>query len=410
MRILIVEDSPTDADLLARALHDALTTEFTVELVECLHDALARLAGDDIGLIITDLNLPDSFGLVTFQRLTEIAGDIPIVILSGLEDLELAAESVRLGAQDYLVKGTVAVDSLSRIIRFAIERGKRIQAERERDQATHELQIARDIQRSLYPPHGLDLPGFKIAGAAYSADRACGDYHDFFPVSENRYAIVLGDVCGHGLSAALMMMQVRTCLRLLAKQGATPGEVLSGVHDAVLHDDDDQRRFASVFFGQLDLTTSTLTFASAGHRGYILKPDGSTEFLEPTGMVLGIVPDTPMPDVETVALQPGDLLFIPTDGFHETGDLNRQLFGEPRMLDTIHRCRLLEVADIIQNLHTEVRNYAGDAPQHDDSCSKDRLKRSDENELTINQTTRHSPADFHSSHGVTCSRQPGARC
>lgn len=366
MKILIVEDSPTDADLLLHSLREALATQFNAALAECLSDALALLATDDIGLIITDLNLPDSAGLATFQRLYEHADDIPIVILSGLEDLELAAESVRLGAQDYIVKGPAAVDSLGRIIRFAIERGRRVQAERERDQATHELQIAQDIQRSLYPRHGLNLPGCTIAGEAYSADRVCGDYYDFFPVSENCYAIALGDVCGHGLPAALMMMQVRTCLQLLAKQGADPGEVLSGVHEGTLHDDEEQRRFASLFFAQLNLTTRTLSFASAGHRGYLLKSDGSTEYLEPTGIVLGIMPDTDVPEVVTITLQPGELLFIPTDGFHETSDSNRRLFGESRMLDVVHKCRTLAPADIIQNLHAEVREFAGNAPLHDD--------------------------------------------
>ena len=276
IRILIVEDSPCDADILIHSLKDGLSTPFQCDHVELLEDALIRLQAPGIGLVITDLNLPDSSGLHTFQQLREVAGDTPIVILSGLEDVELATESVRRGAQDYVVKG-VTSELLSRIVRFAIERSLRIKAERERDHVTRELEIARQIQQSLYPAQGVSLPEFDIAGAVYSADHACGDYYDFFPLTAGKYAIALGDVCGHGLPAALMMLQVRACLRLLASQGSAPHNVLSGVNAATLHEDEDQRRFASLFYAELDPVNRTLTYASAGHVGFLLRPDGTTQ-------------------------------------------------------------------------------------------------------------------------------------
>jgi phosphoserine phosphatase RsbU/P len=366
LTILVVEDSPSDADLLMRALRGGFKDPFECILAATLDEAFSCLLNNTIGLVITDLNLPDSAGLITFQRLKDRADGIPIVILSGLEDVKLATESVRMGAQDYVVKGATDDDTLGRIVRFAIERSRRILAERERDQATRELELAREIQQSFLPSRSLALPGFDIAGAAHSVDRACGDYYDFFPSPNDRFCIALGDVCGHGMPAALTMLQVRACLRLLTKQGAEPGAVMSGLNEGIMHDNEDRRRFVSLFYAQLEPQSRTLAFASAGQPGYLLRSDGSTQNLQATGMVLGIVPGVAPPDVETLALETGDLLFIPTDGFHEAMDGNRQLFGESRMLEIIRNSADQSAAEIIRTLSTAVTEYAGESPQHDD--------------------------------------------
>ena len=375
LKIMIVEDSPTDARLLVRSLRNGLATPFEFDLVDNLADAVTRLTqtalsgAGRIGLVITDLNLPDSSGLATFQTLNRHAGEIPIVISSGQDGVELALESVRMGAQDYVVKGASTPETLGRIVRFAIERSRRLEAERERDLANRELEIAHSIQHSLYPSGRFDVPGCDIAGAAFSAAKACGDYYDFLPIPENRYGIAVGDVCGHGLPAALMMLQVRTCLRLLAKQGASSAAVITGVNEAVLHDDPNQRRFTSLFFARFDPAKRELEFASGGHRGYLLKSDGSTQNLDSTVTLVGVLPDIGVPKVTIIQLQPGDIFFVPTDGFHEAANSDRELFGEARMLATIHECRTEPAARIIQHLHSQTRGFTGPVTQQDDMAA-----------------------------------------
>lgn len=364
LQILVVEDSPTDADLLIRALRDDLSTPFDTVLAESVDQAVAQV-DDAIGLIVTDLNLPDSSGMQTFHRLRECSGDIPIVILSGLEDVELATELVRIGAQDYVVKGAAA-ESLGRVVRFAIERGRRIRAERERDQATRDLQIARDIQLSLYPSQGIDLPGIEIAGAVFSAEQACGDYYDFFAIPDGRYGITLGDVCGHGLPAALTMLQLRACLRLLAKQGKSPGEVIDGVHKGILHENTDQRRFASLFYATLDPATGVVDYASGGHAGWVLRSDGTSEQLDPTAMVLGLIEDIGQSADGRIQLNPGDVLVLVTDGFQETMSPERTLFGDQRLLTALRAPDHHSSAERIGNLCAAVQKFASGIQQQDD--------------------------------------------
>lgn len=131
LRILIVEDNPADADLIQEMLPPAGTLTFQVEPVARLSEALARLERKGIDLVLLDLGLPDSRGLPTFHALRQAAPGLPVIVLSGNNDQELATAAVRDGAQDYLVKGQIGGDLLVRAIRYALERERLISELRE---------------------------------------------------------------------------------------------------------------------------------------------------------------------------------------------------------------------------------------------------------------------------------------
>jgi len=126
LRILIVEDNPADADLIQEMLPSAGPLNFQVESAVRLSGALTRLESKGIDLVLMDLGLPDSQGLSTFHSLRQAAPGIPVIVLSGNDDQELATAAVRDGAQDYLVKGQIGGDLLIRAIRYALERERLI--------------------------------------------------------------------------------------------------------------------------------------------------------------------------------------------------------------------------------------------------------------------------------------------
>jgi PAS domain S-box-containing protein len=133
IRVLLVEDNPGDARLILELLREASAYEFDMERVDGLEAALERLSRAGVDVVLLDLGLPDSQGLETFKRARRGAPDEPIVVISGLNDEEIALEAVRSGAQDYLVKGRIEGDLLARVIRYAIERRRADDALRARE-------------------------------------------------------------------------------------------------------------------------------------------------------------------------------------------------------------------------------------------------------------------------------------
>jgi DNA-binding response OmpR family regulator len=131
LRILIVEDNPADADFIREMLSQAGTLHFQAGAAQRLSGALARLERKDIDLVLLDLGLPDSQGLPTFQALRKAAPSIPVIVLSGNDDQELAIAAVRDGAQDYLVKSQFGGDLLVRAIQYALERERLVSELRE---------------------------------------------------------------------------------------------------------------------------------------------------------------------------------------------------------------------------------------------------------------------------------------
>ena len=124
VRVLLVEDDPLFANLVVSILHEA-SSDFEVEFVPRLSTALACIARDHIGLILTDLDLPDSSGPMTVRFLRGAAPLVPIVVLSGIDDVDVALEAVREGADEYVVKGRFSVDSLVWLVRLVLERHRR---------------------------------------------------------------------------------------------------------------------------------------------------------------------------------------------------------------------------------------------------------------------------------------------
>lgn len=122
IRVLLIEASPADAELFKIQLKQDRPGEYSIKVADSLADGLELLEAHSIDVLVVDLNLPDNFGIDICHKLQRAAPSIPIVVLTGLNDVERALEAIRIGVQDYLIKGEVDGNLLSRVIRYAIER------------------------------------------------------------------------------------------------------------------------------------------------------------------------------------------------------------------------------------------------------------------------------------------------
>ncbi|MEG4321991.1 MULTISPECIES: ATP-binding protein [unclassified Microcoleus] len=157
IKILLVEDNPADADLLAELLEVSGGVQWELVSVEFLHEAIAQLSKQNFDIVLLDLSLPDSRGLETLTRLREVALDTAIVVMTGLDDEAIALESVRLGAQDYIVKGQITTQLLVRTIRYAIERSQTFQMLRESERRFRAIFDSSFQLTKLLTPEGIVL-------------------------------------------------------------------------------------------------------------------------------------------------------------------------------------------------------------------------------------------------------------
>jgi len=216
-------------------------------------------------------------------------------------------------------------------VAVAIYNARRFQSERaEREAMSLEAQEARAIQQALLPKSSPYVPGFAISGLSIPARAVGGDWYDFIPFPDGRWGLVLADVSGKGMAAALLMSATRGILSSLAEACCTPAEVLTKLN-GLLVEDFPAGRFVTLVYAVLDPVTHSVTFASAGHLRPLLVDQGGARFLDterglPLGLSCGDYSQ------RTIALSPGSRLVFYSDGISEASNENEEEYGLDRLV------------------------------------------------------------------------------
>ncbi len=238
--------------------------------------------------------------------------------------------------------------------------------ERER-QLEREILMARDVQRAMIPDAPPMLKGFEIAARLEPALNLSGDFYDYIPLSENRVGIMIGDVAGKGVRAAMGMAASRSILRSVARRGGGPARALRDAN-LRLHRDLGRQLLLTLVYAVLDAETKTLQYCNAGHNHPLLvKASGKSRPLKTGGMLLGVF-DKQLYKSETLHLEKGDVLFFFTDGLPEahTPQPRREEFGEKRVQDFLLKHRHLRASAIIDAFLNHIKEFTAGAHQHDD--------------------------------------------
>jgi sigma-B regulation protein RsbU (phosphoserine phosphatase) len=230
-----------------------------------------------------------------------------------------------------------------------------------------EMQYASQIQRKLYPVEAPRIRGYDIAGAAFPMDEVCGDYFDYLPLPNDGLGLVIGDVCGHGLGPALIMTATRSYLRFLSNRCSDLGKIFETMNDA-LFADLERNRFVALMLARIDIPSRHLVYANAGHTpGYHLDPRGAVKaVLGSTGLPLGMFPNGRYECSGSVALEPGDLVVLLTDGISEAEDGTGNFFGTENALNVIRAHSHEPAEQIVEHLYRAARDFAGEALPQDD--------------------------------------------
>ena len=248
-----------------------------------------------------------------------------------------------------------------------LETVKRVTAEKERIGA--ELSLATQIQAAMLPhivPAFPDRKDFDVVGSMDPAKEVGGDFYDYFLVDDDHLCMVIADVSGKGVPAALFMMASKIILQSVAMLGASPAEILYKTNQAICSNNE-AGMFVTVWVGILELSTGKLTCANAGHEYPVLRqPDGRYElFKDKHGFVLGGMAGSRYREYE-LQLQPGARLFVYTDGVPEATSAEEELFGTGRMMDALNQQPDAEPMEVLQNVKKAVNAFVRDAQQFDD--------------------------------------------
>ncbi len=233
------------------------------------------------------------------------------------------------------------------------------------------LELAMEVQHRLLPKSPPRVPGLDIAALSIYCDETGGDYYDFFTFTgkkAGRLGVVVGDVTGHGVGAALLMATARALLRPRAEEGGTPGEVMAGVNRDLTLDTTGTGRFMTLFYLEIDQATRCLAWARAGHDPALLYDPSSGTFLEldGRGVPLGVVEDASYEDKNATGVPAGAMLVIGSDGIWETRSPGGEMFGKDRLRDIVRDKAEAGSKAVLEAVVQALDDYRGDCPQEDD--------------------------------------------
>ena len=255
---------------------------------------------------------------------------------------------------------------LANVAAIRIENQRLALVEHQKQLISRDLEQAAEIQRRLLPHQAPIVPGYELAGHNLPCRTVGGDYFDFFPYGDGRIGLVLGDVSGKGMPAALLMTALKGGVQVLL--GEAPDDVakLMSRLDRVVAANFPRNRFVSFFVGLLDPASGELIYCNAGHNPpFLLRADGSMERLPTCGTILGIFPDVGY-EVKRCRLDPGDVLTMFSDGVTEENNPSGEEFGEERLARLLVEKGPGGAVNLVEGIRQAVLAWAAGAAAADD--------------------------------------------
>ena len=312
---------------------------------------------------------PESIKLLDRQGIRSFAhvpiareGEPPLGILSAF-----STSITGLFTEPFLDLLASLAGQLAQAVKIDSEMKAREQERREKEKVLNEMEIAKQIQLSLLPETPPRLKGVQIACRCVPATHVGGDYYDFFPYGERAVDIVIADVSGHSVGAALIMAETRSALRTQIHSSGRAGEILAVLNDLLHEDLSRAELFITMFYAKYDGIRGILTYTNAGHNPPLLFRPGERSFteLDADGLILGIMKNETYEE-RSITLQKGDVLFLYTDGIIEAQNSAGDLFGVARLCDLIAAACEENPETIVDTVLKKVADFTGSPVFNDD--------------------------------------------
>ena len=371
--ILVVDDNEMNRDLLSRRLR---RDGHTVVIAEHGRAALDALARDPYDLVLLDIMMPELTGYEVLEIMKNDAAlqHIPVVMITAATEEDSIVRCLLLGADDHLPKPFNPAILRARVGSSLAKKRLHDAEQQHAKSLERELEIGREIQLGFLPDALPTADGWELRAHFRPARQVAGDFYDAFTLPDGRLALVLADVCGKGVGAALFMALFRSLLRALAEpQFAAAASVrdgllatVQGTNDYIARTHGRANMFATAFVAVLDPATGALEYVNAGHEPpAVIDARGSLRArLEPTGPALGLMPDLAF-GVSSERLAVGETLFAYTDGVVDARDPADGPFGEERLMALLHS-DATSAASLLERIDAALSAHMTTAAQFDD--------------------------------------------
>ena len=374
-KILVVDDEPDLQALIMQKFRSKIkTNEYEFQFAENGAEALQKIANDgSIDLILTDINMPVMDGLTLLSKINELDNKLlRSVIVSAYGDMENIRTAMNRGAYDFITKPIDMKDleiTIEKSIKEIEEYKLAVTAQNKLIGLQQELDIANVIQTSILQktfPAFPDRKEFDIFAKMITAKEVGGDLYDFFLVDKYRLGVVIGDVSGKGIAAALLMAVCKTLVKATAHKGMPADSILSEVNN-ILADESPSNMFVTLFYGVLDTRSGAFEYCNGGHNSpYLITNDGKVQPLaEIGGMLVSAMKDVPY-ESNVIMLKPSESLVFFTDGVTEAFNKEDEEFGESRLEKVLEGKNSLSVNELIDHVFKNVQSFSEGVEQSDD--------------------------------------------
>lgn len=375
VKILVVDDEPDVAAMINQQYEKTLAG-LPVEFISAYNglEALNILEQQPIDIVLTDINMPIMDGLELLSNVTKRWPSIKVIIVSAYNDMKNIRNAMNEGAFDFITKPIEFAD-LERTVVAAIKAAKESRLKALEKVGEHEkfmeiekeLEAARTIQSAFIPKNFqqlLEKTNFEIYGTMRPAKEIGGDFFDFFLIDESHIGMVIADVSGKGVPAALFMTMTRAALRCFSSNNVK--EFLRQTNE-FLCNRNESCMFVTLFYATLNTTTGELSYCNAGHNPpFIVSQDGSLQEIgRNQGRALGVMDQIDLVE-RKIKLGSGDNLVVYTDGVTEAMNANNEMFTEARLKEFLSKHADLPPKELINGLVSEVQVFVKNAEQSDD--------------------------------------------
>jgi len=363
--VLCIDDSKLNRVFISKILNDLNITIFEAENGL---KGLEMLKERDYDLILLDIVMPemDGFGFIKEFQKREKKEFIPIILMTGLEDLNSKIKGLSIGADDYLMKPLNEEELIARV--FSLLRLKKANSElyQKNELIKRELEAAKKIQQFIIPQNFDFISYPKISGMYLPIEDIGGDFFDCYKLDDDRSAFVIADVTGHGIPAALTMTMSKMLFSIYADKFTSSSKLLKEINKQLRGTLLDMQ-YITAFYLIYNKSSGTLSYSNAGHTRplYYKSAKNQVVALDSFGWFIGISDDIDYEE-KMLNVNKGDRLILYTDGITEAKNINNEDFGEIRLARFIKENQNLHGKEFCSNLLDTVKKYNDGTEINDD--------------------------------------------